>query len=114
MLGAASLLENLFHAHLGLNEIGGRMSLVTALCFVVLGIGFVLAQISPLPKGSPILGTAGVLVGALAAACGISIVWGGGDAFGLGNLTRMALSNRSRLRVVGDWRDGGGFGYHSS
>ena len=101
MLGAASLLENLFHAHLGLNEIGGRMSLVTALCFVVVGIGFVLAQISPLPKGSPILGTAGVLVGALAAACGISIVWGGGNAFGLGSLTRMAFPTAAGFVLLG-------------
>ncbi len=101
ILGAASLVENLFHVHIGINEIGGRMSRVTALCFIVVASGFVLAQISPLLKKSPILGTAGVLVGAIAAACGISIVWGGGNAFGLGSLTHMAFPTAAGFVLLG-------------
>ncbi len=68
-----------------------RMSAVTALCFVVLGAGFVLAQTCPPAKRPPILGLAGVLVAALGATCGISDVWGGGDAFALAALTRMGI-----------------------
>ncbi|MGB6944098.1 MAG: PAS domain S-box protein [Bryobacteraceae bacterium] len=101
ILGAASLFEKLFHAHFGINEIGGRMSLATTLCFIVVGSGFLLAQISPLLKKSPILGTTGVLVGAIAAACGISIVWGGGNAFGLGSLTRMAFPTAAGFVLLG-------------
>jgi hypothetical protein len=46
-LAAAALLEYLFHT-----SDAGRMSPATALCFIVLAAGFVLAQISPLPKSA--------------------------------------------------------------
>jgi PAS domain S-box-containing protein len=62
----------------------------TALCFIVLATGFVLTQISPLPKSSALLGVAGLLVAAVGAACGISVVWGSGDAFALGNAVHAA------------------------
>lgn len=101
ILGTASLIETLFHARVGIHELAGRMSLATTLCFLVLATCFLLAQISPLRKKSPILGTAGVLVGAVAAACGISIVWGGGNAFGLGNLTRMAFPTAAGFVLLG-------------
>ena len=101
ILAAASLLEKLFHAHFGINELAGTMSRSTALCFIVLASGFVLAQISPLSKRPPILGAAGVLVGAVAAACGIGVVWGGGNAFGLGDFTRMALPTTAGFVLLG-------------
>ncbi len=101
ILGAASLVETLFHARVGIHELAGRMSLATTLCFLVLATGFLLAQVTPLLKKSPILGTAGVLVGALAAACGISTVWGGGNAFGLGDLTRMAFPTAAGFVLLG-------------
>ena len=79
----------------------GRCRWSTALCFLVLASGFVLAEISPLSKGPPILGVAGVLVGAVAAACGIGVVWGGGNAFGLGDFTRMALPTTAGFVLLG-------------
>ncbi len=97
-----SLLEYLFHANLGIDGLLGRMSLATALCFLVLAAGFVLAEISPAPKGPPILGIAGVVVASVAAACGISVVWGGGNAFGLGNLARMSLPTSGGFLLLGD------------
>ena len=121
-LAAAALLEYLFHT-----SDAGRMSPATALCFIVLAAGFVLAQISPLPKSakgaarttkpawncfaphsvlreflrSPLLGITGWLVAAAGAACGISVIWGNGDAFGLGNLTRMAVHTAGGFLLLG-------------
>ena len=47
------------------------------------------------------LGIAGVLVAAVAAACGISVIWGGGNAFGLGALTRMAIPTAAGFLLLG-------------
>jgi PAS domain S-box-containing protein len=101
ILAVASVLETLFHAHFGINELAGTMSRATALCFVVLASTFVLAQISPLSRRPAILGAAGVLVGAVAAACCISVVWGGDNAFGIGSFTRMALPTAIGFVLLG-------------
>jgi PAS domain S-box-containing protein len=117
-LAAASLL--------GIDELA--MPPAAALCFIVLATGFVLAQISPLPKSakgaarttkpawncfaphsvlrefpkrSPMLGVAGSLVAAVAAVCGISVIWGGGDALALGDLTRMAVHTAGGFLLLG-------------
>ena len=117
-LAAASLL--------GIGEFA--MPPAAALCFIVLATGFVLAQISPLPKSakgaarttkpawnsfaphsvlrefpkrSPMLGVAGSLVAAVGAVCGISVIWGGGDAFALGDLTRMAVHTAGGFLLLG-------------
>jgi PAS domain S-box-containing protein len=94
ILAAVALLESLLGGTL-------QMSPATALCFIVLATGFVLAQISPVPKKSALLGVAGMLVAAVGAACGISVIWGSGDAFTLGNFTRMAWHTAGGLLLLG-------------
>ena len=78
LLAAASLLSS-------------RMGPANALCFLVLATGLMMAQIGPIRRRSPILGIAGVAVASIAAACGISVIWGAGGAFGLGDITRMGF-----------------------
>jgi PAS domain S-box-containing protein len=105
-----------------------RMAPATALCFLLLATAFVLAQIGPFPESakdaarttkpawnclapqsvlreflrtSPMLGVAGLLVAAVGAACGISVIWGSGDAFALGNPTRMAAHTASGFLLLG-------------
>jgi PAS domain S-box-containing protein len=93
-LAAVALLEYLLGDRL-------PMAPATALCFIVLATGFVLAQASPLPKRSSVLGLAGMLVAAVGASSGISVVWGSGDAFDLGDLTRMPLHSAGGLLLLG-------------
>jgi PAS domain S-box-containing protein len=82
--------------------IGGlAMPPAAALCFILLATGLVLSQIGPLSTASPILGVAGSLVAALAAVCGIRIIWGGGDAFAWGGLTRMAFLSAGGFLLLG-------------
>jgi signal transduction histidine kinase len=69
----------------------GRMSPLSAACFLVLAVSFALTQTIPLGKRSPVLGIAGVLVAAVGAACGISLLWGTGNAFVFGNVSRVAF-----------------------
>jgi PAS domain S-box-containing protein len=78
-----------------------RMSPGAALCFIVLATGFVLAEISAPAKRSAMLGVAGLLVAAVGAACGISLIWGSGDAFAMGNFTRMALHTAGGFLLLG-------------
>ncbi len=79
----------------------GRMSPITALCFIVLAGGFTLVQTNLLSKKSSMLGISGLLVAALGAACGISVIWGNGDAFALGNVTRVAFHTAAGFMVLG-------------
>jgi signal transduction histidine kinase len=79
----------------------GRTKPVGAICFLVLCAGFVLAQIIPFTNRSLVLGVSGVLVAAIGSACGISLLWGNGDAFGLGNLARVSLHAALGFLVVG-------------
>jgi signal transduction histidine kinase len=113
ILAVASLLEYVLHANFGIDELlgvayitthafpPGRMSPVTAVCFIVLAGGFVLAQAVPLTNRSPILGVTGLLVAAIGATCGISEIFGGGDAFALGNMTRVALHTAGGFLLLG-------------
>jgi signal transduction histidine kinase len=78
----------------------GRMSPLTAICFLVLAVGFVLAQLIPLANRSPVLGVTGVLIAAVGAACGISTLWGSGDAVVFGALTRVAFYTAIGLLVL--------------
>ena len=97
-LAVASLLEYLFHANFGIDELlgsgyvttltsdPGRMSPSTAICFLVLAAGFLLAHVTPLACRSPVLGVAGLAVAAVGAACVISMLWGSGHAFAVATL----------------------------
>ena len=97
LAAAAALLEYLFRANFGIDELlgagyvttqtsnPGRMSPATALCFLVLATGFVLAQTSLLTDKSAVLGVTGLLVAAVGATCFIGIVSGTSDALAWGN-----------------------------
>jgi PAS domain S-box-containing protein len=100
-LAALSMLEYLLHSSFGLGEMAPEMSPVTALCFIALAAAFALLEITPVPKRSAVLGISGMLVAAVAAACGISLLWGSGNAFGLGPLTRMALPTAGAFLSLG-------------
>ncbi len=112
-LAVASLLEYLFHASFGIDQLlgpayittltsdSGRMSPATAVCFLALAAGFVLVHIIPPAKRSPVLGVPGLLVAAVGAACDISLLWGSGHAFAFGNLTRVALHTAGGFVVLG-------------
>jgi signal transduction histidine kinase len=80
---------------------GDRMSPVAALCFLLLALGFALAQACPPAGRSPLLGITGLLVSAVGAACVISMIWGNGHAFILGDLTRIACHTAVGFLVLG-------------
>ena len=110
---ALTLLEYLFRAHLGIDELlgagyitthtsdPGRMSPTTALCFIVLAAGFMLSQTSLLTNRSAVLGVTGLLVAAVGAACSIGVASGTSDAFAWGNLTRVAFHTAVGFAVLG-------------
>jgi signal transduction histidine kinase len=104
-LATIGLLEYLLGVRSGLDQfLGapyGRMSPVTGICFLVLAIGCVWAQMGPLSNRSPVLGVSGLLIAAVGGACGISLLWGNGYAFILGNFTRVALHTAIGLTVLG-------------
>jgi PAS domain S-box-containing protein len=87
LLAAASLLSS-------------RMSPAAAFCFIVLAAGLVVAENSPLLRRSQILGIAGAVVGTIAAACGISVIWGSGGAFGLGAVTHMGFPTSAGFLIL--------------
>ena len=109
----AAILEYLIRANVGVDELlgvgyittltssPGRMSPITALCFILLACGFTLAQRNLVTNKSSMLGISGLLVGAVGAACAISVTWGNGDAFGLGNVTRVALHSAAGFIALG-------------
>ncbi len=112
-LSAATLFEYLLRANFGIDELlgaayittqtshPGRMSPTTALCFIVLATGFVLAQTSLRTRRSSVLGVTGLLVAAVGAACFIGLASGTSDAFAWGNLTRVAFPTAAGFLLLG-------------
>ncbi len=112
-LAGATLIEYLLHSNLGIDELlgagyvttltsdAGRMSPATALCFLLLAGSLVLSPAIAPAKRSPLLGFTGLMVAAIGATCGISMLWGSGHAFAFGNLTRVALHTAAGFQVVG-------------
>jgi signal transduction histidine kinase len=110
---AATVFEYLFGANFGIDELlgaayittqtsaPGRMSPTTALCFIVLAAGFVLAQTRLRTHRSSVLGVTGLLVAAVGAACFIGVISGTSGAFAWGNLTRVALPAAVGFLIVG-------------
>ncbi|MDP9113065.1 MAG: hypothetical protein M3O20_05225 [Acidobacteriota bacterium] len=102
-LAVGSLLEYLFHANFGFDQLFGsvfiatrtlqptRMSSATALCFTLFAVVTILSQSGLLVKKSTFLGITGLLVAAVGASCSISILAGTRDAFSLDHLNRAAL-----------------------
>ena len=77
------------------------MARPSAFCFVVLGVGFVLQQITTGAKRSSLLGVAGWLAAMVGASCAISVMWGSGDAFAMGGLTHMAFHTAMGFVLLG-------------
>ena len=112
-LAAGTLLEYLLHVNFGIDELlgagylmtqtssPGRMSPTTALCFLVLATGLVLAQSKLLRDKSAVLGVTGLLVAAVGATCFIGVASGTSDALAWGNLTRVALPTALGFLVLG-------------
>jgi signal transduction histidine kinase len=104
-LATIGLLEYLVGVRSGLDQfLGapyGRMSPVTGMCFLVLAISCAWAQMRPLSSRSPVLGLSGLLIAAVGGACGISMLWGNGYAFILGNSTRVAFHTAIGFMVLG-------------
>jgi signal transduction histidine kinase len=110
---AATLFEYLFHANFGIDELlgvayittqtshPGRMSPTTALCFIVLAAGFVLAQTNLRAQRSSVLGVTGLVIAAVGIGCGIGVAAGTSDVFAWGNLTRVALPTAVGFLVLG-------------
>jgi len=102
-LSIGSILEYLFHASFGIDELlgvafittrapeHGRISPTTAICFIVFAAGVMLAQTSLHRNRSAVLGITGLLVAAVGATCSIGVLSGTSDAFAWGNLNRIAL-----------------------
>jgi len=112
-VAAATLLEYVFHANFGIDEVlgvayittatsnPGRMSPATALCFLVLAVGFILAQFGTFSRRSAGLGVTGLVVSAVGAGCFVALVSGTSDAFAWGNLTRVALPTAIGFLLMG-------------
>ncbi len=112
-LSAGSLLEYLFHANFGIDELlgvafitthspdHGRMSPTTAVCFLVFAAGTLLAQSCRSSRRSELLGLTGLLVAAIGATCSISVLSGTTDAFALGNLNRVAVHTGAGFVLLG-------------
>lgn len=113
MLSAGSILEYLFGANFGIDELlgvafittqtpdRGRMSPTTAFCFMVFAVGTVLADRSLFRKRSPVLGVTGLLVAAVGATCSISVISGMSNAFAWGNLNRVAVHSGMGFVLLG-------------
>ncbi len=112
-LAVVTLLEYLFHANVGIDELlgvsyivtqtssPGRMSPTTALCFIVLAAAFVLAQTSLRTRRSAVLGISGLSIAAVGAACCIAVISGTSDAFAWGHLTRVAFHTAVGFLLLG-------------
>ena len=108
-----TLFEYLLRANFGIDELlgagyittqtshPGRMSPTTALCFIVLAAGFLLAQTRLRTHRSSVLGVTGLLVAAVGAACFIGLASGTSDAFAWGHLTRVAFPTALGFLLLG-------------
>ncbi len=82
---------------------GGALGIApaTSITFLMLSTSFVLAQTTLLPNKSALLGVMGLLVAAVGASCAIGMLWGSGDAFVLGHLTRVAFYTAAGFLLLG-------------
>ncbi len=113
VVAGASFLEYVLGINFGIDQLlgpgavntelanPGRMSPVTAVCFLVLATVLVLSQTMPLKRRSPILGIGGLLIAGIGAGGWISVVAGTSDAFAWGNVARMAVHTAFGLMLLG-------------
>ena len=78
-----------------------HISPVTALCFLLLSAGLVLAQTIPAANRSLALGATSVLVSAVGGDCGISTLWGAGETIVFGIFTHVALGTAIGFLIIG-------------
>ena len=108
-----SLLEYVTHANFGIDQLlgsayitdqvsdPGRMSPITAICFLLLSAGLVLAETGSLQRRPAMLGITGLVLAAVGATCCISVLSGTSEAFTWGNITRVAVHTAFGFLVVG-------------
>ena len=102
-ISRASILEYLFHANFGIDELlsvafittltpdHGRMSPATVLCFTLFAVITMLAEGRRFTERAPFLGVTGLLIAAVGATCSIGVFAGTNDAFAWGDLNRVAV-----------------------
>jgi PAS domain S-box-containing protein len=78
-----------------------RIARPSALCFVVLGTGFALQQVTSGTRKSYILGVVGWLAAMIGASCAASVMWGSGDAFAMGDTKHMAFHTALGFVLLG-------------
>ena len=108
-----SLLEYVLHANFGIDQFvrsmyintqvsePGRLAPITAVCFVMLATGLVLAQTCLPHKKSAVMGITGLMVAAVGAACCISVLSETSDAFAWGTLNRVAIHTAVGFLLMG-------------
>jgi two-component system, sensor histidine kinase and response regulator len=113
MFAGGSLLEYLFRANFGIDQLlgtayvttqtseSGRMAPATAVCFVLLAAALVLSQTQVIREKSLVLGITGFLVAAVGVTCCIGVLAGTSDVFAWGNLTRVAFHTAIGFIVLG-------------
>jgi signal transduction histidine kinase len=79
----------------------GRMSPTTALCFLTIAVGLMLAQGNLQIKKSSILGVSGLVLIAVGVTCCTGVVLGRSDVLVWGELTRVALHTAIGFLVLG-------------
>jgi len=112
-LAVVTLLEYLFRRNFGIDQLlgvayittqtsdPGRMSPITAICFIVLAAGLVLSQIRWITNRSAVVGVTGLLIAAVGATCSIGVIAGTSDAFSWGNVTRVAFPTAVGFLLLG-------------
>ncbi len=112
-LSAGVIFEYILRANLGIDELlgaayiaaqtpeHGRMSPTTAICFLLLAAGALLAQTNRFKNSPAVLGLTGLLVAAIGATCSISVLSGTVEAFAFGNLNRVAVHTGFGLLLLG-------------
>jgi PAS domain S-box-containing protein len=78
-----------------------QLSPAAAFCFFALAVGLAVVQVSPPARKPFLLGMTGLLAAIIGVSCGISVIWGGGDAFGMGNISRMAVQIAAGFVILG-------------
>ena len=112
-LAGLSVLEYLAHADFRIDQLfgvgyvtehvsqPGRMSPISAICFVLLAAALAIAQTGPARRRGPLLGITGSVIAAVGAACCIGVLSGTDEAFVWGNVTRVAVHTAVGFLILG-------------
>ncbi len=125
LLGALTLLQDVFSLTLGIDELlmedslrvatahPGRLAPNTALCFVLIGLALLLMRSARRPGRPVVLGIGGSLIVGLGGTAVFGYLSGLPPAYGWGDLTPMAVQTAGGIAVLGlgilafAWGDGG-------